>query len=430
MATPIDASRSAPADDAASAATIVEARLVTVDPPGAPPGPRRGDWLARLGVVERGWISFDRRGILGLGEGEPPEIVGARIDAAGGVVMPALVDCHTHACFAGERYGEFAMRLAGRSYLEILAAGGGIMSTVRAVRDASQAELAANLRGRLRQMRRLGTGAVEVKSGYGLGTAAELRMLAAIAEAASTSPAPVVPTFLGAHAIDPDDPAFIDRTIEETLPAVAAAHPGIACDAYCEQSAWPVEACIRLFERARDLGLPFRVHVDQFNALGLLPWAIEHGARSVDHLEATPPEDLARLAASDSIAVLLPASGFSLDGRYAAGRELADRGAAIAVASNCNPGSAPSPSLSMAMALACRTMRLQPEEAIVAATFNAACVLGLESSCGMLRPGLRADLMLLDGPDERALGCEFALPGPRAIALGGRWFELAPTGLA
>jgi imidazolonepropionase len=430
MANPTDAAAAEGSDDPLETCTIVDARLVTIDPPGAPPGPRRGEWLSRLGVIERGWISFGRHGIEALGPGVPPAVAGTVIDAAGGVVMPTLVDCHTHACFAGERYGEFAMRLAGRSYLEILAAGGGIMSTVRAVRAASQAELTANLRGRLRQMRRLGTGAVEVKSGYGLETAAELRMLAAIAEAASTSPAPVVPTFLGAHAIDPDDPAFIERTIEETLPAVANAFPGIACDAYCEQSAWPAEACIRLFERALSMGLPIRVHVDQFNALGLLEWAIEHGARSVDHLEATRPQDLPRIAASGTIAVLLPASGFSLDGRYAAGRELADLGAAIAIASNCNPGSAPSPSLSMAMALACRAMRLQPEEAIVAATHNAACVLGLEGRCGMLRPGMRADLMLLDGPDERSLGCEFALPGPRAISLGGRWIELSPPRLS
>lgn len=409
-----------------SVCTLANARLLTLDPAGVPAGPRRGDWLRDLGVIERGWISFDEREIVGLGAGDPPAGQRPPIDAGGRVAMPMLVDCHTHACFAGDRYGEFAMRLAGRSYLEILAAGGGIMSTVRAVRGASREQLAEGLRDKLRQMRRLGTGAVEVKSGYGLESSSELRMLEAIRAVAAESLAPVVPTFLGAHAIDPEDPHCIERTIAETLPEVARRFPGIACDAYCEQGAWPVEACVRLFTRAIELGMPIRVHVDQFHSLGMLEWAIEHGARSVDHLEATPPRDLRRVAESGSIAVLLPASGFSLDDRYAAGRELVDLGAAVAVASNCNPGSAPSPSLATSIALACRRLRLLPEEAIAAATVNAAHVLGLEDRCGMLRKGMRADLMLLDSRDERALGCEFALPGPAALALGGRWIELVP----
>ena len=409
--------------------TIGNARVLTLAPEGAPAGPRRGAWLSDLGAIERGWVRVVAGRIDAVGAGPCPAPTGRVIDADGRVVMPALVDCHTHACWAGERYGEFTQRLAGRSYLEILAAGGGIMSTVRAVRAAREETLAANLAGRLRQMRRLGTGAVEVKSGYGLSTESELKMLRAIAAVARESPAPVVPTFLGAHAIDPEAPNFIDRTIEETLPAVADAFPGIACDAYCEEGAWPVEACVRLFTRAKALGLPIRVHLDQFHALGLLPWAIEHGARTVDHLEATGETDLRRLAESDTIAVLLPASGFSVDGRYADARRLVDLGGAIAIASNCNPGSAPSPSLAMTIALACRTLRLSPAEAIVAATVNAAEALDLGAATGSIVPGRRADLMLLDGRDERALGCEFALPGPLAICLGGPWIDLVPPAL-
>jgi imidazolonepropionase len=410
--------------------TIFNARLITLDPGGAPEGPRRGRWLRDLGVIDRGWLSIDHGRILGLGSGDPPPGVERAIDAGGRVLMPAFVDCHTHACWAGERYGEFAMRLAGRSYLEILEAGGGIMSTVRAVRRASEGQLARNLRHRLEQMHRGGTGAIEVKSGYGLSTADELKMLRAIAAVAETSPAPVVATFLGAHAIDRETPDFVDRTIGETLPAVAAAFPGIACDAYCEQGAWSVESCVRLFEKAKALGLPIRVHLDQFNALGMLPIAIELGARTVDHLEASAPADLDRLAASDTIAVLLPASGFSLDDRYADARRLIDAGGAVAIASNCNPGSAPGPSIAFAASLGCRKLRMTPEEVIVATTVNAAHAIGLGDSCGRLAPGLRADLQLLDADDERAIGGEYAIPGPAAIALGGRWFGLIPDGLA
>lgn len=414
--------------------TIRNARLLTLDPPDAPAGPRRGRWMRELGVIERGWIALGDGKVLGLGAGEPP--VGSApagtplLDAGGRVAMPAFVDCHTHACWAGERYREFAMRLAGRSYLEILAAGGGIMSTVRSVRAASEDELTSNLRHRVEQMRRGGSGAIEVKSGYGLSTAHELKMLRAIASVAAASPAPIVPTFLGAHAIDPDAGRFVERTIDETLPAVAEAFPGIACDAYCEQGAWSVEACVRLFERAKALGMPIRVHLDQFNALGLLPIAIELGARTVDHLEASTPEELDRLAASETIAVLLPASGFSLDDRYADARRLLDAGGAVAIASNLNPGSAPGPSIAFAASLGCRKLRMTPEEVIVATTVNAAHAIGLPHACGRLAPGMRADLLLLDTSDERAIGGEYAIPGPRAVCLGGRWFDLVPDGLA
>ncbi len=410
--------------------TIFNARLITLEPEGAPGGPRRGRWLGELGAIDRGWLTVADGRIRGLGPGDPPGTAGRAIDARGRVLMPAFVDSHTHACWAGERYGEFAMRLAGRTYLEILEAGGGIMSTVRAVRAASEDQLASNLRHRLEQMRRGGTGAVEVKSGYGLSTNDELKMLGAIAAVAETSPAPVVATFLGAHAIDREAPDFVDRTIDETLPAVAAAFPGIACDAYCEQGAWSVESCVRLFDRAKALGLPIRVHLDQFNALGLLPIAIEMGVRTVDHLEASTPADLDRLAASDTIAVLLPASGFSLDDRFADARRLIDAGGAVAIASNCNPGSAPGPSIAFAASLGCRKLRMTPEEVIAATTVNAAHAIGLGDSCGRLVPGMRADLQLLDTTDERAIGGEYAIPGPAAIALGGRWFELVPSGLA
>lgn len=410
-----------------NAIAFTDARVLTLAPDGSKPDrPRRGSELGDLGVLDRGWVSVREGRIDAVGHGEAPgfdrdtEVV----DAGGRVVMPAFVDCHTHACFVGDRNDEFEARLAGASYLEILAAGGGIMSTVRSIRGASTSELVAALLFRLEQTARLGTGTIEVKSGYGLDAASELKMLDAIATAATRTPQDVVPTFLGAHALDADriDPADgVEEIIERALPAAAEAHPGIACDAYCETGAWSLEDCRRLFAAASRHDCPIRVHTDQFNSLGMTGLAIELGARSVDHLEAITPEDIRSLARSETIGVLLPASGFCLDDRYAPGRALVDAGAAVAVASNFNPGSAQSPSLPFAMALASRKCGLTPAESITAATFNAACVLGRQDEVGSIEVGKRADLLLLDTPDERALAVEVAGPGPVGVMLRGTW---------
>jgi len=399
--------------------TITNARILTLA--GATP-PRRGDALRDLGVIERGFVRIEDGRIVEVGEGEETsndsqEIV---IDAQGCVLMPAFVDCHTHACWAGQRFDEFELKLAGRSYLEILNSGGGIMSTVRAVRAASQQELTENLRRRLDRMAALGTATVEVKSGYGLTTRDELKMLRAVREAASGGAMTIVPTFLGAHAIDPDNPKFIEQTIDETLPAVVEEFPGIVCDAYCEEGAWSLDDTRRLFEKAQSLGLPLRVHADQFNSLGMTRLAVDMGAISVDHLEATTRDDLAYLAKSETMGVALPACGFHLDDRYAPAREFVDAGGALAIATNYNPGSAPTPSMPFVIALACRKLGLTPAEAIVAATVNAACVLNLASEVGSIEVNKRADLQLLDGTDERELGYELASPGPRLTIINGQ----------
>ena len=385
--------------------------------------------LADNGVIETGWVLVEDGRIAAFGEGSPPEGCAEHIiDAQGRVLMPALVDCHTHACWAGDRSGEFEQRLAGATYLDILAAGGGIMATVRAVREASEDELVERLLLQLQLMARLGTGTVEVKSGYGLDPESELKMLRAIQRAAKQAIQTIVPTFLGAHALDVDasdgTAAGVERIINDALPAAAREFPGIACDAYCEEGAWSLADCRRLFENAQDLGCPIRVHTDQFNSLGMTRLAVEMGARSVDHLEASTPADLQALAGSDTIAVLLPTSGFCLDDRYAPGRELVDMGAAIAVASNANPGSAQSPSLPFAIALAARKCRLRPAEALTAATYNAACVLGLQYELGSVEVGKRGDLILLDTRDERTLALEVASPGPVGFLIDGCWHDL------
>ena len=264
------------------------------------------------------------------------------VEARGRVLMPAFVDAHTHALWAGDRLDEFSQRLAGKSYVEILKAGGGILSTVRAVRAASEAELAEGLAERLERMLREGSATVEVKSGYGLSTEHELKMLRAIAIAAQRFSGTVVPTALLGHALDPEQPNFVERVISETLPAVHEEFPGIFVDAFCEEGAWSLADCARLLRRAAELGHPCRLHADQFQRLGALELSVELGLVSVDHLEASTPSDLERLARSSTFGVVLPVSGLHLDGRYANVRPFLDAGGRLVLASNCNPGSAPS----------------------------------------------------------------------------------------
>jgi imidazolonepropionase len=290
------------------------------------------------------------------------------------------------------------------------------------VRAASEAELAGSLLERLAAMAREGTTTVEVKSGYGLTTRDELKMLRAIRAAGERSPVTVVPTACLGHAIDRDAPGgpagFVDRTIEETLPAVHAELPGVAVDAYCEEGAWSLADTVRLFEAAAALGHPLRVHADQFHALGMVEWSRQHGVRSVDHLEATSAPDLASLAASDCFGVMLPCSGFHLDGRYADGRAFVDAGGALALATNCNPGSAPCLSVPLAVALAVRHLRLTAREALAASTANAAVLLGLPDR-GRIEPGLRADLVLLRHRDERQVGHEIGGGHADLVVCGG-----------
>lgn len=381
--------------------------------------PRRGRALRELGVIENGWVLIENDRIVDLGAGAAPA-ADDLFDCAGQVLMPAFVDCHTHACWAGSRLDEFEQKLAGATYLEILRAGGGIMSTVRAVRRASEDDLVRGLLARIARMVALGTGTIEIKSGYGLTTADELKMLRAIDRVAHASPLTIVKTFLGAHAKDADQPEFVDRMIDETLPAVVREFPRITVDAYCEEGAWSLDETHRLFESARSFDSPLRVHADQFHSLGGTRLAVEMEARSVDHLEATTPDDLQHLARSDVMGVVLPCSGFQLDDRYAPARAFIDAGGAMAMASNYNPGSAPTPSIPFTIALACRKLRMTPAEAISAVTINAAHVLRLDELVGSLEPGKRADLQVLDVRDERELGYEFAGPGPRLVMLGGR----------
>ncbi len=328
------------------------------------------------------------------------------INAKGRVVMPSFIDAHTHACWAGDRLDEWELKQRGATYLEILKSGGGIMSTVRAVRNATTEELARDLSLRLNAMLNEGTTACEIKSGYGLSTIDELKMLDAITLASKSWLGRISPTACIGHAKDPDVKNFVDQTINETLPAIHEKYPGITIDAYTEEGAWSVDETVRLFKAAKDLGHPLRIHADQFNALGMLEAAVELGALSVDHLEATKPDSLRHLAQSNSIGVMLPCSGFHVDGRYADGRKFLDNGGTLVIATNANPGSAPCLSMPMSIALAVRNLGITAAEAITACTTNAANLLGF-SDMGSLTPGNRADLIMLRHTDERQLGYEF-----------------------
>lgn len=385
--------------------------------------PRRGKAaMGELSIIKRGSVAITdgliaEVGDFGFERYEADEI----IDAGGRVLMPGFVDCHTHACWGGDRLDEFQMKLEGHDYLSILKAGGGIMSTVRATRAASFEGLSDSLLKRLDRMLTFGTTTAEVKSGYGLDMETELKMLKVIEHTQELTPMQLVATALLAHAVDSELNAdkFFDMTIKETLPAVFGKFPGITIDAYCEDGAWPVDRTKELFELALAFGCKLRIHSDQFNSLGGTRMALELGAVSVDHLEATTNEDINLIGVSGSIAVLLPISGFQVDDRYARGRDLIDAGAAVAIATNYNPGSAPSPSMPFALALACRKLGMTPAEAITAATINGACVLGLQEEVGTIAAGKRADLVLWDEFDERGLAYEFATVPAEFVVAGG-----------
>ncbi|MBX3735174.1 MAG: imidazolonepropionase [Candidatus Didemnitutus sp.] len=393
---------------------IRNARILTL---AGPAGPRRGKALRELGVLPQGEVLVIDDKIAAVGAKVEAPADTQVIDAAGRVLMPAFVDCHTHACWAGDRLDEWEKKLNGVPYLDILKSGGGIHATVRAVREATQKQLAAGLRERLGQMLRGGTSTVEVKSGYGLNTEAELKMLRAIRRAASDWPGTVVATALLGHAVEGDVEDYSRMVTKEMLAEVSREFPDIAVDAFCEKEAWTVEACVRFFEKARKHH-PIRVHADQFNPLGMIPEAIRMHARSVDHLEASTKADLTALAESNTFGVILPCTGLHTDQRFAKAGFFADRGGALALATNYNPGSSPTHSMPLAIATAVRFCGLLPAEAIVASTYNPAQLLGFTDR-GSIEVGKRADLVLLCHKDERQLAYELGGNPVDAVICGG-----------
>jgi imidazolonepropionase len=403
----------------------------------SPGGPKRGAALRDVGLIERGAVACKDGLIVDAG---PTDALAARyqadetIDAGGRAVIPGLVDPHTHVVYAGDRVGEFELRIQGASYMEIMAAGGGIVSTMKATRAASVEELAESARPRLDAMLALGTTTAEIKSGYGLETGAELRMLQAAAELDARHPMDIVPTFLGAHAVPPEHAGRTDDytnvVIQEMIPAAVEWYEGSSFaargvplfnDVFCEQNAFDVAQSRRVLEAGLARGLPVKAHVDEFTPLGGLSLAVELGAVSADHLDATTPEEGARLAGSPTVGVVLPAVNFNLgSAHFADARRLIDAGAALALATDINPGSAPCPSMPLVMAMACRYQRLLPAEALNAATINAAHALALGDRIGSIEAGKQADLLILDAADYRHLAYEFGGNLVRTVIKRGR----------
>jgi len=350
------------------------------------------------------------------------------LDGSGKVVCPGFVDPHTHVVWAGDRTGEFEQRVRGATYMEIMAAGGGIMSTVRATRAASLDQLVAETRPRLNRMLAHGSTTVEVKSGYGLTTASELKMLDGIATLDSNHPITLVPTFLGAHAIpteySDDSDGYVDLVVEEMLPEVKAQSPkpgGQFCDVFCEEGAFTLEQSRRVLEAARTLGLGLKIHADEFKPLGGTALAVELGAVSADHLVCTPPEEIELLGQSDTVAVALPATPFGLAHHdYTPAQAILDAGGILALATDCNPGTAWCESVPFVIALACRYLRLTPAQALVAATLNAAYAVGLGDEVGSLTVGRAADILVLDLPDYRHLGYRFGTNPVETVIKSGR----------
>jgi imidazolonepropionase len=385
-------------------------------------GPQRGARLGELGLIEDGAIAIDDGRIVEVGRST---ILRGRfsahrqIDASGRVVMPGFVDPHTHVVWAGDRAAEFEMRLAGRSYLEILAAGGGILSTVRKTREASVAQLMAETRPRLERMLSHGTTTAEAKTGYGLQTSTELDLLDATLRLDAEGPLELVPTFLGAHAIPPEyqgrSDEYTDRLIADMLPAVrvwwaehAANRPLPFVDVFCETGAFSLDQSRRILEAARELGFPLKIHADEFDGLGGTGLAARMGAVSADHLVRTPPADIVALGQSSTVAVALPCTPFGLAEReYTPAAAILEANGLLALATDLNPGTAWCESMQFALALACRYMRLTPAQAIAAATINAAAAVGRADRIGSLEAGKQADVIILDAPDYHQLGYRF-----------------------
>ncbi|HXI01950.1 MAG TPA: imidazolonepropionase [Candidatus Saccharimonadales bacterium] len=365
--------------------------------------------MADLGIVEGGCLAARAGRIVFAGSRSDFErevsLAGdaAIVDASDRVVIPGFVDAHTHLAFAGARHEEFAMRLAGASYEELAARGGGILSTVRSTRAASAEVLAEGILERLDTMLLHGTTTCEAKSGYGLTFESEIRLLEALAAAGRTHPVDVVPTFLGAHALPPeyrdDRPGYVALVADRMIPEVARLGLARYCDVFCERSAFGREESRAVLEAGRSNGLALRVHADQLSDSGGAALAAELGAASADHLDHVGEEGIRAMAAAGTAAGLIPGSSFCLRSeRQAPARKLIEAGVPVFLATDCNPGTSFTESMIATMTLGCLLADMSVEEAFAAATINGAHSLGIASEAGMLAPGRKADLAILDIP--------------------------------
>jgi len=413
-----------------SADLLVEhaAELLTLA--GAHSGPRTGAALCDVGLVTDGAVAVLEGQVVAVGSTAqvrasvvlaPDATV---VDAHGCVVLPGFVDPHTHLVFAGSRADEFEMRLRGATYLDIAASGGGILSTVAATRAADEEALVRLGLARLDRMLRLGTTTAEVKSGYGLSLADELKQLRAIHRASAAHEIDLVATVLAAHAVPPEfagDPdGYVTLVTQEILPAVAEEDLAEFCDAFCDVGAFTLPQGRRVLEAGAELGLIPKLHADEFSDLGGARLAAELGAVSADHLLRASEAGLAALAEAGTVAVLLPGTAFYLNLPYANARRMIEMGVPVALATDYNPGSSPTWSMPAIISLACIAMKMSPAEAIAAATINAAWAIGMAEEVGSLEPGKAADMTVFDAPDYREIAMPFGSSLVRHVIKRGR----------
>ncbi len=378
------------------------------------PVPRRGMDMRELGLLADAGVAICKDTIIAVGASEEiergtPLVEGADvIDAEGKVVTPGLIDPHTHPVFAMTREAEFEMRTLGKSYEEIAAAGGGIRASVRDLREASSNILMKKTRGRLDRLLAHGVTTIEAKSGYGLSTEAELKSLKVIQALNESHPVDLVPTFLGAHEV-PDEyrdnrEAYIDILINEMIPAVVEQKLAEYSDIFCEKDVYSIDESRRIQQAAKDAGLKLRFHVDELAGSGGAELAAEMKARTADHLVYASDTGIKALAASGTVAVLLPGTTFSLRGKqYAPARKMIEAGVTVALSTDCNPGSSYTESLPLIVSLACLQMRLTAAEALSAVTVNAAVAVDRGDRIGRIEPDMQADVVIWDMADYREL---------------------------
>lgn len=405
-------------------------------------GPQRGQTLGTLNIIEDGAVLIHDEKIVAVGKSADlrnAHLDESTLDASGCVVLPGFVDPHTHVIWAGDRAAEFEMKMGGLHYLDILAAGGGIISTVRKTRQASLATLLEETRPRLMRMFAHGTTTVEAKTGYGLQTETELKLLDALLTLDAEGPWEIAPTFLGAHAVAPEfkgDPqGYTDLVCNQMLPAVktwwenrhvsspAAYRPFV--DVFCENKAFDLVQSRQILTRARSLGFLLKIHADEFDNLGGASLAVELGAASADHLVKTSDSDISALGRSETVAVSLPCTPFGLaEVEYTPANKIIAADGILALATDCNPGTTWNESMQFVIALACRAMKLTPAQAIAAATINSAHAIRRSDQVGSIEVGKQADMLVLSVPDYRHLGYRYGTNLVRQVVKRGRIYSV------